>query len=153
MKKTKPNESSNENNSNDASKPESDDAHRNLSPALSLIAVSESIEPIVTTSESQIAQTSAKASEQFDIEAESKQCIERFDVRDKNNVKLNYVRCKTCIAFPNIVKLHTDNNKPPPITTNEGTRYRTEYVTKHLESKSHKHTCARGGGYFDFTPR
>ena len=42
------------------------------------------------------------------------------------------------MAFPNIVKMNTDNRKPPPITTSEGARYRQSYVENHFESKCHK---------------
>lgn len=50
---------------------------------------------------------------------------------------LNYVRCKACIKFPEIVKRNSSNNKPPPITTNGGTKYLEKTVKEHLNSKIH----------------
>lgn len=142
VKKPKPNESSSGNSSNESANAaptlESVIPHEKSSSASPLIEASESNEQITTTSENQIDQASTKSTDKLNIEAESKECIESFEVRDKNDAKLRYVRCKICMAFPNIVKMNTDNNKPPPITTTEGTRYRNSYVTSHLESKCHK---------------
>lgn len=51
--------------------------------------------------------------------------------------KLHFVKCKACLQFPEIVKLHCSNNKPPPITTNAGTKFLEKIVKDHLISKVH----------------
>lgn len=56
--------------------------------------------------------------------------------RSKNNNK--FVRCKVCCKYPEIVKLHCLNSKPPPITTENGTRFLQQIVQDHSESAAHK---------------
>lgn len=70
-------------------------------------------------------------------EREKAECLQSFPVI-QNNVKENFVRCKICIALPNIVKLHNDNRKLPPMTTEAGTRSRRTYIEEHFLSKYHK---------------
>ena len=103
VKRPKPNESSSDNASNSAPTPESD---------VSQIGLSKSNESIAIPSEGQIDSDSTTMSiGKLDIEAQSKECIESFEVRDKSGAKFRYVRCKICMAFPNIVKINTDNIK------------------------------------------
>lgn len=74
-----------------------------------------------------------------DYDKEFSECIEVFYVFDKNNKKLKYVKCKTCVALPNIVKLNSgNNNKLAPLATAGGCRYRKKYVAEHFQSKYHK---------------
>lgn len=40
--------------------------------------------------------------------------------------------------MPNIVKIHSDNNKTAPMTTIDGCRYGYRYVEDHFQSKYHK---------------
>lgn len=49
-----------------------------------------------------------------------------------------WVRCKKCLKFLDIVKLHRNNKKPPPITTAEVTKYLSKIVQEHLDSVTHK---------------
>lgn len=93
----------------------------------------------IQDNERQIDQSSTTTTtEKLNFDSEFKECIESFEVFDKNKTKLRYVRCKVCVALPNIVRMNSDNKKPAPITTIEGARYRQSYVVSHFESKCHK---------------
>lgn len=48
------------------------------------------------------------------------------------------VHCKECLLFPEIIKLNSTSKRPPPITTQNGTKYLVKIVKEHLESKAHK---------------
>lgn len=57
----------------------------------------------------------------------------------KNNQSFRYIRCKICVSNPSIVKMFCSKTGLPSITTNEGTRYRTESIQSHFKSKYHEH--------------
>lgn len=65
-----------------------------------------------------------------------KQSIESFRVR-KNDKPLHHVRCKICLAYPNTVKMFSENNKLPPIVTAEGVKFRKATVEQHFKSNYH----------------
>lgn len=103
------------------------------------LEIQSSVEPIVYDKTSDnVRRESVSLSNDLSFEQELKQCMEIFPVVGKNNAKDRFVRCKVCMAFPNIVKLNSDNNKPPPMTTMAGSRYRQRYVSEHFQSKYHK---------------
>lgn len=51
------------------------------------------------------------------------------------------VRCEFCVKYPNIVNQYV-NKKPPPMTTESGTRFLTDVVASHLQSSYHQE-CAK----------
>lgn len=89
--------------------------------------------------EADTARVHVEKAKEFDesFNKEYKEHIEEFHKTDKSGKKEKYVRCKLCISLPNIVKLHSDNNKVAPIATTEGIRYRYRYVSEHFHSKYH----------------
>lgn len=70
-------------------------------------------------------------------EKEKAECIEYFHTVS-NNIKEKFVRCKVCLALPNIVKLNSSNRKVAPITTSAGTRNRRDCIEDHFLSRFHK---------------
>lgn len=69
-------------------------------------------------------------------EKEKAECIEYFHTVS-NNIKEKFVRCKVCLALPNIVKLNSSNRKVAPITTSAGTRNRRDCIEDHFLSRFH----------------
>lgn len=69
------------------------------------------------------------------FEVECKKHIEFFHITGENK---RFVRCKTCITNPNLLKIFGKNNKPPPIATEKGTKYRKSVVDEHFQTKYHK---------------
>lgn len=67
---------------------------------------------------------------------EFKEFIEVFHVMEKTK-REKYIRCKLCISMPNIVKIHSTNRKPPPMTTIAGCRYRKRYISEHFKTTYH----------------
>lgn len=55
-----------------------------------------------------------------------------------NNQSFRFVRCKVCLANPTIVQMFCAKKRMPPIATTEGTRYRTQNLQDHFQSKYHK---------------
>lgn len=51
--------------------------------------------------------------------------------------KKNFVRCKVCQRFPEIVRRYCNGNRPPPITEAYGTQYRSKVVLDHVGSRFH----------------
>lgn len=100
-----------------------------------------------STNKTEISQVSQKKtiSEKCPTESNSKDDSGESDVNIKNNKSLeffrsnsrNYVRCKECLKFPELVKLNTKNKKAPAISMPSGTQYRANIVKDHLVSKVH----------------
>lgn len=76
-------------------------------------------------SDANVQQESDSQRRDFSFDKEFKDCMEIFKVV-KNGKSERYIRCKICMASPNTVKMNCDNNKPPPMTTELGTRYRNQ---------------------------
>lgn len=72
-----------------------------------------------------------------EYEAETAKYIHSFNVQQRKRSR-RFVRCEVCRQFPRIVRLHTDNNKMPPITTEAGTRFNQSTVEHHFLSKYHE---------------
>lgn len=58
-------------------------------------------------------------------------CIKSFQVTH-TRVAQHFVRCEICLKFPNIVRRGCKNNKSPKITTEPGTRFRTQTGLQHF---------------------
>lgn len=73
---------------------------------------------------------------QADYDAEYAKCMHSFKRQEKNRSR-NFVYCKVCHKFPEIVRMFTENNKIASITTENGTRYRKDTVENHFISVYH----------------
>lgn len=60
-----------------------------------------------------------------------------FSVKEKDSAR-RHVYCKLCEKYPEIVKMHCNNKKPPTITNQSGIRFRKDYVWAHFLSEYHK---------------
>lgn len=67
----------------------------------------------------------------------NRDCFRRFRSDGKE-----YVRCLLCAKYPETVKLYVYNKKPPPITTEKGTLYRSDVMEKHINADYHA-ACER----------
>lgn len=69
------------------------------------------------------------------------------------------MRCKVCCEYPTLVLLHSQSTRLPPIATQDGTKFRTEIVKKHLTSifheeceKAYKQACFTAAQVLTETP-
>lgn len=81
----------------------------------------------------QIDRTDGSEPRQSTINTIGNDCFEYFRC---NNFR--FVRCKTCVQFPELVRLYCNRHRNPPIALMQGTRVRQNTMKNHLESPLHK---------------
>lgn len=72
------------------------------------------------------------------ISAETESFWDDKSIEHIHNDTGHYVRCRTCLKYPDIMKLYAYNQQIPPIATVAGARYRKTILQNHFAQNYHK---------------
>lgn len=91
----------------------------------------------IVATDTKVSRAKPKTNADNDYKREYEECIQSVQARNAGSSD-RYVRCEICYKFPEIVRRNCTNNRPPAITSENGTRFRTQTVVDHFASTYHK---------------